>query len=346
MKNWRDYTLQRDATLRDAIAVLEINQCSVIVDPKDQILGTVTDRDIRKALLGHTPLDVSVNRIMNKNPTTLSFPLDPTEISEKLSKNLFEQFPVIDSEKKIVGIHTNAELMQVKFKNLVVLMAGGLGSRLAPLTEACPKPLLKVGHQPVLETIIENFLKHGFHRFLISVNFQSEMIENYFQDGHRWGASIQYLREKEALGTAGSLSLLNEPLDHPLIVMNGDLLTKLNFRSLLEFHEDHKLPITMCVREYDFQVPYGVVKLENSYVTALEEKPIHKFFVNAGIYVINPNIISSIPKNEFHHMTDVIDPLLEKKKIASFPIHEYWVDIGEVEDLHQANGEYQEIFRK
>jgi NDP-sugar pyrophosphorylase family protein len=288
----------------------------------------------------------SICGVMNKSPTTLSFPLKAREIRQKLGKMSFEQFPVIDLQQKVMGLHTNQELMQVRFPNTVVLMAGGLGSRLSPLTEECPKPLLKVGHQPVLETIIESFIDHGFHRFMISVNFQSEMIENYFQDGRQWGVSIDYLREKEALGTAGALSMLDESLEHPIIVMNGDLLTKLNFRNLLEFHQDHDALITMCVREYDFQVPYGVVKLNGSYATALEEKPLHKFFVNAGVYVINPEVLSSIPENKFHNMTDVIGPLLEKKKVASFPIHEYWIDIGKIEDLRQAHGEFETVFGK
>ena len=344
MKNWRDYLLPEDATIRDAIVVLENNQCSVIVDADEHILGTITDRDIRKALLEQVSLDSSICEVMNKSPTTLSFPLEAVEIRQKLGKMSFEQFPVVDSQQKVMGLHTNQELMQVRFPNTVVLMAGGLGSRLSPLTEECPKPLLKVGHQPVLETIIEGFLEHGFHRFMISVNYQSEMIENYFQDGRQWGVSIDYLREKEALGTAGALSLLDESLEHPIIVMNGDLLTKLNFRSLLEFHQDHDALITMCVREYDIQVPYGVVKMDGSYATALEEKPLHKFFVNAGVYVINPEVLSSIPENKFYNMTDVICPLLEKEKVVSFPIHEYWIDIGKIEDYQQAHMEYDEVF--
>jgi len=344
VKNWRDYLLPEDATIRDAIVVLENNQCSVIVDAEERILGTITDRDIRKALLGQVSLDSSICEVMNKSPTTLSFPLKAREIRKKLGKMSFEQFPVVDSQQKVIGLHTNQELMQVRFPNTVVLMAGGLGSRLSPLTEECPKPLLKVGHQPVLETIIEGFLEHGFHRFMISVNYQSEMIENYFQDGRQWGVSIEYLREKEALGTAGALSLLDKSLEHPIIVMNGDLLTKLNFRNLLEFHQDHDALITMCVREYDFQVPYGVVKLDGSYATALEEKPLHKFFVNAGVYVISPEVLSSIPENKFYNMTDLISPLLEKKKVVSFPIHEYWIDIGKIEDYQQAHMEYEDVF--
>ena len=346
MKIWRDYLLSTVATIRNAIAVLEKNQCSVIVDSEEYILGTVTDRDIRKALLRQTSLDASVCGIMNKSPTTLTFPLEPSEIRRKLNKKSFEQFPVVDSQNKMIGLHTNRELLQVKFPNRVVLMAGGSGSRLAPLTEACPKPLLKVGHQPVLETIIENFLAHGFYRFLISVNFQSEMIENYFQDGRQWGVSIEYLREKKALGTAGSLGLLEEPMEQPFIVMNGDLLTKLNFRSLLEFHENYKALITMCVREYDFQVPYGVVKLDGSYASSIEEKPMHRFFVNAGVYVMDPEVLTLIPKNQFCNMTDVINPLLELKKVVSFPIHEYWIDIGKIEDFQQAHGEYNTVFGK
>lgn len=344
MKNWRDYLLPKDATILDAIVVLEKNQCLMIVDAEECILGTITDRDIRKALLKQVSLNSSICEAMNKSPTTLSFPLETEEIRQKLGKMTFEQFPVVDSQQKVMGLHTNQELMQVRFPNTVVLMAGGLGSRLSPMTEECPKPLLKVGHQPVLETIIEGFLENGFHRFMISVNYQSEMIENYFQDGRQWGVSIDYLRENEALGTAGALSLLDESLEHPIIVMNGDLLTKLNFRNLLEFHQDHDALITMCVREYDFQVPYGVVELDGSFATALEEKPLHKFFVNAGVYVVNPEVLSSIPKNQFYNMTDVIIPLLEKKKVSSFPIHEYWIDIGKVEDYQQAHGEYEDVF--
>jgi dTDP-glucose pyrophosphorylase len=344
VKNWRDFIIHKNASIRDAIAVLENNQCVVIVDSEEHLKGTITDRDIRKALLKQVSLASSVCEVMNKNPTTLLFPLEVSEIRQKIGKISFEQFPMVDSQQKVMGLHTNQELMQVRFPNTVVLMAGGLGSRLSPLTEECPKPLLKVGHQPVLETIIEGFQENGFDRFMISVNYQSEMIENYFQDGRSWGVSIDYLREKEALGTAGSLSLLDESLEHPIIVMNGDLLTKLNFRSLLEFHKAHDAPITMCIREYDFQVPYGVVKLEGSYATALEEKPLQKFFVNAGVYVISPEVLSSIPKNKFNNMTDVIGPLLEKKKVVSFPIHEYWIDIGKIEDYQQAHAEYEAVF--
>jgi dTDP-glucose pyrophosphorylase len=344
MKNWRDYLLTEEAKIRDAIVVLENNQCSVIVDAEEHILGTITDRDIRKALLKQVSLDSSICEVMNKSPTTLSFPLEAAEIRQKIGEMSFEQFPVVDSQQKVVGLHTNQELMQVRLPNTVVLMAGGFGSRLAPLTKECPKPLLKVGDQPVLETIIKGFIEHGFQRFVISVNYQSEMIENYFQDGRQWGVSIDYLREKEALGTAGALSLLNESLGHPIIVMNGDLLTKLNFRSLLEFHQDHDALITMCVREYDFQVPYGVVEINGSFATALDEKPLHKFFVNAGVYVINPEVLTSIPENTFHNMTDVISPLLEKKNVVSFPIHEYWIDIGNLENYHKARGDYEEVF--
>jgi len=346
LKNWKDYLLNKDATIRDAIAILEKNQCSVIVDTNEKLLGMVTDRDIRKALLNKISIDTSVSKVMKKNPTTLSFPLKPEEIRKKLGQKTFKQFPVVDLQNKIVGIHTNFELLNFKFPNPIVLMAGGLGSRLSPLTDSCPKPLLKIGRKTVMETIIESFIEHGFNNFYISVNFQSEMIENFFQDGRQWGISIQYLREKEALGTAGSLALIENIIKSPLIVMNADLLTKLNFRKLLEFHKEHSSPVTMCIREYDFQIPYGVVKTNGSFASELEEKPVKKYFVNAGVYVINPEILNIIPKNKFYNMTDLVKPLLEKKLVASFPIHEYWIDIGKLEDFKQADGEYETIFGK
>jgi NDP-sugar pyrophosphorylase family protein len=224
-------------------------------------------------------------------------------------------------------------------------MAGGLVNRLRPLTDECPKPMLKVGNKPLLETIVENFIEYGFHRFYISVNYMADVVESYFGDGSRWGVDIEYLHEEHRLGTAGALSLLPETPTEAILVMNGDLLTKVNFKQLLDFHYGHQAQATMCVREYDFQVPYGVVKIDGQRITSIDEKPIQRFFVNAGIYVLEPEALDLISSNIFFDMTTLFEKLIElKKEPAVFPIREYWLDIGHLADYNRANGEYRDIF--
>lgn len=224
-------------------------------------------------------------------------------------------------------------------------MAGGLGRRLQPLTNECPKPLLKVGGKPILEIILENFVEQGFNRFHIAVNYKAEMIESYFGNGSRWGIDLSYLREHERMGTAGALSLLPGGLTQPLIVMNGDLLTRINFRQLLSFHAEHHAQATMCVRDYDFQIPYGVVKIEKHRLTGIEEKPVHHCFVSAGIYVLQPDVISLIPRNTFFDMPDLFAEMIrQQKETAVFPIREYWLDIGRMDDFERAVGEYERHF--
>jgi NDP-sugar pyrophosphorylase family protein len=230
-------------------------------------------------------------------------------------------------------------------ENWVVLMAGGLGTRLAPLTDNCPKPLLKVGNKPILETIIENFISHGFKRFYLSVNYKAEMIEEYFGDGSRWGAEIRYLREDKKMGTAGALGLIPEPLTQPFLVMNGDLLTKVNFSQLLNFHQEQNAHATMCVREYDFQVPYGVVSVDKHRIKSIEEKPVHRFFVNAGIYVLDPEAVSLIPADMPYDMTSLFEQMTaNEREVIAFPVREYWLDIGHRDDFERAAGDFARIF--
>jgi NDP-sugar pyrophosphorylase family protein len=224
-------------------------------------------------------------------------------------------------------------------------MAGGLGTRLGELTRDCPKPLLRVGNKPVLETILENCIEYAFKRFYISVNYKADMLKDYFGDGSRWGVDIRYIEEKKRLGTAGALGLLPEDPTVPLLVMNADVLTKINFKHLLEFHEEHRSVATMCVREYEFQVPYGVVKIDNHRLLDILEKPVHQFFVNAGIYVLNPEAVSMVPKNTYFDMPALFEKLLQDQaETAAFPVREYWLDIGRKDDLERANGDYAEVF--
>ena len=217
-------------------------------------------------------------------------------------------------------------------------MAGGTGTRLRPLTENSPKPLLTVGDKPLLEGIIENFVRQGFSKFFISVNYLAESIKDHFGDGAKWGAHIIYLDEDKPLGTAGALKLLPEKPTSPVIVMNGDLVTKIDFRDVLDFHSTQSSVATMCVREYDFQVPFGVVETQGAMIQSIDEKPVHKFFVNAGIYVIDPDALEIIPDDQKFDMTELFDQLVQgSQPAAAFPVHEYWMDIGRLDDFHRAN---------
>jgi NDP-sugar pyrophosphorylase family protein len=230
-------------------------------------------------------------------------------------------------------------------KNKVILMVGGLGERLGSLTKDTPKPMLKVGNKSILETIVENFKGYGYTNIVMCLNYKSEIIQDYFGDGSEFGVNIEYIVEEKRMGTAGALSLLKDNSKEPFFVMNGDLLTNVNFEKIHEFYLSNNAQALMCVREYESQVPYGVINIENTKIVSVEEKPTQKFFVNAGIYMLNPEVLKYIPKNEFYNMTTLFEKLIDKdKNIISFPIDGYWLDIGRFEEYKKANEEYNEVF--
>lgn len=346
MKSWKDTLLPPSATVREAIETVDqAMQIAAVVEDNYKLVGIVTDKDIRQAILRKIRLDDPVTTIMNANPTVGKETDSKEHIIRLFQATNFRSIPIVNESSCLVDIEFLSDVHAPRRPNPVVLMAGGLGSRLHPLTVDCPKPLLKVGDKPLLETILENFIEYGFHKFYISVNYKAEMIENYFGDGSKWEVEIQYLRENKKTGTAGALSLLPTPPQHPIFVMNGDLLTKVNFENLLDFHKQHKAEATMCVREYDLQIPYGVTHIKNHWVVGLEEKPIQAFFVNAGIYVLSPDMLRYIPEDTFFNMTELFDKLIvAQHAVAAFPIREYWLDIGQKEDFERANGEFSHIF--
>jgi NDP-sugar pyrophosphorylase family protein len=209
-----------------------------------------------------------------------------------------------------------------------------------------PKPMLKIGTKPLLESTLERFLLQDFRRFYISVNYLADKVKEHFGDGHKWNCEIRYLEEPEQLGTAGALGLIPEPPVDPIIVMNGDVLTNVNFGHLLDFHSEHRAAATMCVRQYDFQVPYGVISLEETRIRGVTEKPVQSFFVNAGIYAIEPHLLQMIPRDgQCFHMTHLFEKTIAANLGAvAFPIREYWLDIGQIDDLTRANGDYPATF--
>lgn len=335
-------------TIKRALQVIDEGamRIAIITNNEDKVIGTITDGDIRRGLLQSLSLDSSIENIYFRNPI-LGHENDSKDllIQKAISKQIY-QIPIVNKQGKLTDVIDLATLIKIrKRKNKVILMAGGLGTRLRPLTENIPKPLLNVGNKPILETIIRNFAKHGFENITISVNYKANMIEEYFKDGKEFGVNIDYIKEEKRLGTAGALSLMEDIPKEPFFVMNADLLTDTDFESLLHFHHNENSMATMCVREYDFQVPYGVIQTDGSKISSIIEKPIEKFFVNAGIYLLSPKVLEVIPKNEFYDMPTLFNALINNNKnVISFPLHEYWIDIGRIEEYEKANIEYSQIF--
>lgn len=348
MSTWKGVLVLPEVSIREAILVLDksAKQIILVVDRNNRLLGTVTDGDIRRSILTSVSLDDPIQKIMNSDPTVATIDESRESILVAMQRTGLHHIPLVDENHCVMGLETLNELIQSPTRgNWVVLMAGGLGSRLSPLTDECPKPMLKVGNKPLLETILENFIEYGFHRFYISVNYMADVVKSYFGDGSRWGVDICYLHEDQRLGTAGALGLLPKKPTEALLVMNGDLLTKVNFKQLLDFHSTHQAQATMCVREYDFQVPYGVVKIDAHRITSIDEKPIQRFFINAGIYVLEPEALDLIPSNTYFDMPLLFKKLIEQQKeTAVFPIREYWLDIGQLSDYDRANGEFMRVF--
>lgn len=350
MSAWKNLLISPQTPILETVRILDGGgaQIGLVADGNRRLLGTITDGDIRRGILRGLPLSEPASLVMNPKPQTATLGTSEQSLLDTMTSLGIRHIPLLDGEGVIVGLVSMSALVGQRSlrSNWVVLMAGGLGKRLLPLTQDTPKPLLHVGGRPILETIIENFLAQGFHHFYISVNYKAHMVTEHFGDGNRWGAEIRYLREDKPLGTAGCLRLIEENLKAPLIVMNGDLLTKVNFGHMLDYHVENEAKVTMGVREYDFQVPFGVVHIENRRVRIIEEKPQHKFFVNAGIYVLDPDVMTYAPPEGPVDMPDLINSIAgDNQPVSVFPLREYWVDIGRIDDFHQARTEFDREFR-
>ncbi|MFX4267582.1 nucleotidyltransferase family protein [Aliarcobacter butzleri] len=348
MKNIDNIKLNINSTIKEALKIIDYGalQIALVVNENDILLGTLTDGDIRRGLLKGLDLNSSIESIIFKTPTIAKISETKEEILKLALSKKLHQIPIVDERGKILGIQEIEELIKPKDKtNKVILMVGGLGTRLRPLTENTPKPMLKVGNKPILQTIVEKFAEYGYTNIIMCVNYKSHMIQDYFGDGKEFGVNIEYVLENQRMGTAGALSLLKDKPNEPFFVMNGDLLTNINFEHLHNYHIATNSIGTMCVREYDFQVPYGVVNIKDSKIISIEEKPTHKFFVSAGIYMLSPEVLEYIPENQFYDMPTLFEKIISKGKNAiSFPLREYWLDIGRIEEYKKANEEYDEVF--
>ncbi|MCB2106479.1 MAG: nucleotidyltransferase family protein [Rhodobacteraceae bacterium] len=349
-------------TIFDTLKIIDRHGVPVgLVAEDGKLVGVVTDGDIRRGLLRGVALTQNVSEVMNRSPIWRPATISDSEAAQVMTDHGILYLPLLDSERRIVALKVLAHLAaqaangetnsdeatapNTERDNPVLIMAGGLGTRFRPLVVDRPKPMLDVAGQPILAHIVDHLVRQGFRTIFMSVNYMREMIEAHFGDGSKFGARIRYLREPDALGTAGALSLLPETIDAPLLVMNGDVLSKVNFGQMLDFHAEAAAPATMAVREYAFTVPYGVIQVEGSTLAAIEEKPEQKFLVNAGIYVLEPAALALIDKNQRLDMPDLFTRIKSTLGApAVFPLREYWIDIGRAADLIRAHREYGNVF--
>jgi dTDP-glucose pyrophosphorylase len=348
MREWQKLVVPPSSSILAAMQVIDNGgvQLVLVADEAGRLLGTVTDGDVRRGILKQIPLSAPVSEIMNSSPRTVAAELGRSELLHLMRHERLHCVPRIDSNKHILGLTSIDEIaLPEPRENWVVLMAGGRGDRLRPLTDTMPKPLLSIGGRPILETTIRNLVSQGFWRFFISVNYLGDMIETYFGDGTKYGCQITYLREEAFLGTGGALSLLPSRPSQPLLLLNGDVLTNMDSCDLLAFHNARSAGATMVIRKHEYQVPYGVVRFDKYYFNEISEKPVSTYFVNAGIYCLSPDVLDLLEANGPIDMPDLLVKARNRGiTVTVYPLVDYWLDIGRVEDLRRAHFEFQTVF--
>ncbi|MBU3193972.1 nucleotidyltransferase family protein [Clostridium algidicarnis] len=328
-------------TIRQAIQSIDLGVRGIVllVNEDELLIGTITDGDIRRAILRGVQLDDSIENVVHYNPISVKKDITKEEMKDIFIKKAVKHIPIVDINNKVIDLISINDILLPEGKdNLVIIMAGGLGTRLKELTKEIPKPMLRVGKDPILQHIINNFKQYGYNKLVLSVNYKADIIENYFQDGYAYGVKIQYVREKKRLGTGGGIKLAKDYIESPFFVTNGDIFTSLNVEDMMSFHIRNKFDITVGVRKYYFEVPYGVINLEKNVIKSIEEKPSVEYLINGGVYCINPDIIDYIPDDKYYEITDLINKCIkEGKKVGSYEIKDYWMDIGKVEDYYKVN---------
>jgi dTDP-glucose pyrophosphorylase/CBS domain-containing protein len=336
-------------SIREAMKQIDRGGCGIVlvVDAERRLIGTVTDGDIRRAILSNMDLDTPVSVIQERKldspypkPVTAPVETDHEVLLQLMQEHVLHQIPLLDKAGRVVDLVTLDSLLPNEVLPVqAVIMAGGLGTRLLPLTEEVPKPMLLVGGKPLMERVIEQLRQAGIRRVNLTTHYKSEKIVEHFGDGGAFGVELNYMNEEQPLGTGGALGLMPRP-SQPLLVINGDILTQVNFRAMFEFHQEQKADLTVAVRRYEMQVPYGVIECDGARVQRLQEKPQIGFLVNAGIYLLEPSVYQFIPQNTSFKMTDLIQWLLDAgRSVVSFPVHEYWLDIGQHADYKQAQSD-------
>jgi dTDP-glucose pyrophosphorylase len=345
MENLEQILIQPGASVWEAIEAVDRSGAGIalLVDEDCHLIGTITDGDVRRAILHGVSMDVAAAALLDyrpeeyRRPTVAPLGTERPEILQLMQSRGIRHVPVLDDEGRVVDLVWLNELVkECELPLRAVVMAGGHGTRLRPLTEELPKPMLPMGDRPLLELIIEQLRQAGIRQVSLTTHYKEEAIVQHFGDGQDFGVEIRYVREDQPLGTAGALSLLDESAE-PLLVINGDILTRLDLRAMLDFHREQQAEMTVAVRRYEFSVPYGVVETEGTAVVGISEKPTIRHFVNAGIYLLNPEVCRYIPGGQHYDMPDLISRLVtEGHRVVSFPVREYWLDIGRIEDYQKA----------
>ena len=339
----KKYCVPPDATLIECLRIMDIAGSGLVlaVGSEFRLIGTISDGDIRKALLKGFSLDSPVSPHINRDCYYVLPNVPRAEVLDIMQANRFEQVPIVDEQGKVMGLHLLHDMLgNVSRPNWAVVMAGGKGIRLRPLTENIPKPMIRVAGRPILERIILHLVSYGIRRIFLSVNHLAQVIEDYFEDGSKYGASIEYIREIDPLGSGGAISLLPEIPEQALLVMNGDLIIDTNFADMIDFHNRNDFYATMGVYAYFHQIPYGCVEVQDNRLTGLEEKPVLQKMVNAGIYVLSPQAVSAVPRNTCFPITTLFEEALKKNLLCgTFAIEKEWLDIGSPQQLRQARGE-------
>jgi dTDP-glucose pyrophosphorylase len=342
---WRKAILPTNAIIEQAIRNLsEVSVRIVLVTNEAGVLeGTLSDGDIRRGLLKGLDLNSPIAGIIRHNPLVVPPELGRELVMQLMVANKIQQIPVVDECRHVVGLHLWDEISTTPTRsNLMVIMAGGLGTRLHPHTENCPKPLLPVGGKPMLEHIINRAKQEGINHFVLAIHYLGHMIEAHFGNGERLGVQIDYLREETPLGTAGALRLLNPLPDAPFLVTNGDVITDIRYGELLDFHTRHAASATMAVRVHEWQHPFGVVKIQGVEIVGFEEKPIARSHINAGVYALEPEALCVLSADAHCDMPTLFERLQAKaKRAVAYPMHEPWLDVGGPLDLQLANNQGQ-----
>jgi dTDP-glucose pyrophosphorylase/predicted transcriptional regulator len=340
LKDWRKALLNDDATVQEALNCLESSsfQIALVVSNENKLVGTISDGDIRRSFLSGMTLKNKVLKAINNRPIVVSPKVDRDKVVEIMALNKISQLPIVDENNYVVGLHIlNSLLSPSPIESTMVIMAGGQGKRLRPYTENCPKPMLEIGGKPILEHIIRRAHDEGFKKIIISLHYLGHMIRDYFGDGSRWGVDIGYLQETKPLGTAGCLSLLPHTGEFPILVTNGDILSEVKYRDILDHHNLYKADATMAVRPYEIQNQFGVVDIQGLEIKGIIEKPIYRSHINAGIYVLSQKVLKLLNSGSDCNMTDFFEVIRVKGcQTIAFPMHESWVDIGRPSDLKNA----------
>jgi len=352
MSSLTQFLVPPEKTIYEVISCIDRNAkgIALVVDRERRLIGTVTDGDIRRAILAGVDLSSPVAELLKRKadssyprPITAPAGTSPADLLRLMRQHSIRHIPLVDEGGRVVSLVALEDLLPENTLPVkAVIMAGGYGKRLRPLTDEIPKPMLPVAGRPIMEWIIEGLREAGICHIIVTTHYKAESITQYFGNGQRFGVQIEYINEKQPLGTAGALSLLR-PWRESLLVINGDILTCVDFRAMFHFHQEHHADMTVAVREYHVQVPYGVVEMENVKIRGLNEKPSFRFFVNAGIYLLEPSVQKYTITRKSFDMTDLILQLLSDGRfVVGFPVREYWIDIGQIADYERARADADE----